>query len=226
MKQKAVLLSVVCCAAIFSMFVVLHKPNWVSGITDIHRKLQEAPPPVAHHHRCPSVKFIPPIKSRDHLGEILKLEKFKIGAELGVQTGEFSKVILEKWQVCEKYVMVDVWAHISSNYADMANVDDEKQNKLYAQSMGVLDDMKKKGYLNEGLACRNFTSNCFQNYPDHHFDFIYVDASHNYKVLVFSRFFIFFYFFPHTHLYFIVGRSAGSSSVVAKAEIWWNYGGT
>ncbi len=208
MSRNILLLSIFCCAALAV----------VSGAIDTqHRKLQAAEtevPPVTHHHHCPSLKFIPPIKSREHLGEILKEENLKIGAELGVQSGAYAREILDKWQVCEQYVMVDVWAHIP-NYVDAANVGNGRQNELYTSSMNVLEDMKKKGFLKEGLACRNYTSNCFQNYPDHHFDFIYVDASHNYKVLIFSRFFHFQLFSKFTIFYFFLGRSAGSSSVVA-----------
>ena len=149
------------------------------------RKLQITTVDESHHHHksagCHPLKFIPPFKTRVELGEILKNENKTFGAELGVQTGKFTDDLLSKWQIAHTYLLVDVWAK-QENYKDGANVDNNYQNQFFADTMKVVDSLKSKGFLKEAIVCRNFTSSCVLNYPDHYFDFIYVDARHDYKV--------------------------------------------
>jgi hypothetical protein len=92
-----------------------------------------------------------------------------IGAELGVQTGEsqpvapqvccgcrvcislspvgcanaggFSRALLDAWPSCKRFYLVDIWRH-QPNYKDWANVDDDKQNKLYNDAMKRLEPHK------------------------------------------------------------------------------------
>mmetsp|Transcript_23456 Transcript_23456/g.33580 ORF Transcript_23456/g.33580 Transcript_23456/m.33580 type:complete len:249 (+) Transcript_23456:53-799(+) len=103
-----------------------------------------------------------------------------IGVELGVQAGEFFESVAQKWQIADLYVLVDIWA-TQNNYADAANKDIKEQLQLMNLAISVGDKMKRNGYVKEVELCRNFTSECVNNYPDGYFDFIYVDARHDYK---------------------------------------------
>jgi hypothetical protein len=120
---------------------------------------------------------VPTFKVRDDLGKILQNEKgnFTKGIELGVQVGYYSHAILSHWSRCKEYHLVDLWAP-QENYKDYANVDQERQDQNYEATLTRLDEWKGKLHV-----CRNFTSTCVQRYKDEYFDFIYVDARHDFK---------------------------------------------
>lgn len=118
---------------------------------------------------------IPTFKTRSELGYISETLKFKRGVELGVQRGIYSKIVLDAWSSCEKYVLVDLWEH-QHNYDDVANKDNAEQESIMKTALLNVAPFKDKVEV-----CRNFTTVCALNYPDNYFDFIYVDARHDFK---------------------------------------------
>ena len=118
---------------------------------------------------------VPTFKARDDLGTILEAEGLHIGAELGVQRALFSKSLLSAWTSNREYHLVDVWAK-QDNYDDVANQEQSVQDKIYATAMENVKPWEGKIHV-----CRNFTTNCVQNYQDDYFDFVYVDARHDFK---------------------------------------------
>lgn len=106
---------------------------------------------------------VPTFKLRWDLGEIIEREGMTSGVELGVQRGIFSAEILDRWQSCNRYVLVDLWSEPNafkpevdarlSNYTDRVNIE----------------------------SCQDFTTSCAQKYAGQQFDYIYVDARHDYK---------------------------------------------
>lgn len=97
------------------------------------------------------------------------------GLELGVQRGHFSRVVLAHWSNVSTYVLVDPWAH-QSDYVDAANVDGRAQEQIMAEARANLEPWKDKlewvrKYSNEAVA----------NWEDCTFEFIYVDAQHDYE---------------------------------------------
>ena len=128
--------------------------------------------------RCPSVLTgpgVPTFKTRNDLGKIIKGENFTRGVELGVQRGIYSKTILSQWTSCAEYHLVDIWAK-QENYVDIANVDQRQQDEIYERAMQNTDLWREKIHV-----CRNYTTHCAILYDDEYFDFIYVDARHDYK---------------------------------------------
>ena len=79
------------------------------------------------------------------------------------------------WTNCTEYHLVDLWGH-QENYEDVANVDQASQEKIYQLAMRDLEEYKDKIHV-----CRNYTSVCVNNYDDEYFDYIYVDARHDFK---------------------------------------------
>lgn len=129
---------------------------------------------------CPDAplgpKPLPVMMSRAHIPNILQAEGgFRRGAELGVQRGLFSYHNLLVWPSAEEYVLVDLWAQ-QKNYQDDANVDAEVQESIMDFALRHLAKFKNKLKI-----CRNFTTSCAENYPDGYFDFVYVDARHDFK---------------------------------------------
>lgn len=128
---------------------------------------------------CPSMmkgQGVPTFKKRGELGRILQSEKgFTIGIELGVQRGLYSKQILSDWNHCSQYHLVDLWGH-QENYIDVANVNQEEQEKIYNEAIDNTKQWKEKIHI-----CRNYTTNCALTFDDEYFDFIYVDARHDFK---------------------------------------------
>ena len=118
---------------------------------------------------------VPTFMDRNQLGSILERENKTVGVELGVQGGYYSNIILSQWPSCREYHLVDLWAH-QENYEDLANADQAEQDRLYNESIENTKDWKDKIRI-----CRNYTSVCVEKMPDGHFDFVYVDARHDYK---------------------------------------------
>jgi hypothetical protein len=121
---------------------------------------------------------MPTFHVREELGMILKNLSFKIGAELGVQQGIFAFNTLKSWKTADRFVLVDIWAP-QQNYKDAANKWDHNANM--ALTDGRMKDAVSQKWVNKYTMCRNFTTSCVQNYDDLYFDYIYVDARHDYK---------------------------------------------
>ncbi|KAI2495870.1 methyltransferase domain-containing protein [Fragilaria crotonensis] len=118
---------------------------------------------------------VPTFMSRNNLGSILEKENMTVGVELGVQRGYFSSSTLDQWPSCKEFHLVDLWAH-QENYHDFANFDQAEQNNIYDEAIERTKPWKDKIHV-----CRNYTSVCVKNMPDGHFDYIYVDARHDFK---------------------------------------------
>ena len=114
--------------------------------------------------------------TRNDFGELLENEGAKIGVELGVQEGIFAEHTLKHWHSAEKYVLVDAWKPLE-NYEDLSNKKQTEHDKLYDKAMWRLSQ-----FHNVDIdVCRNFTSKCAIRFPNEYFDYIYVDARHDFK---------------------------------------------
>merc|ERR1712086_433937 len=61
------------------------------------------------------------------------------------------------------------------NYKDIANVAQDTHNEFYDETLEKLDPWKDKIRV-----CRNYTTSCAKLVEDDYFDFIYVDARHDF----------------------------------------------
>lgn len=130
---------------------------------------------------APASRFIPPIRTRAALGGLLRSFNLTGNAvELGVQYGAFTTLLLDGWRSCNLYVQVDAWTP-RSNYADNANRQTQRSHVRYRREA----QRRARHAVKQGLArhvrqCANLTSVCAGDFPDNSFDFIYVDARHDY----------------------------------------------
>lgn len=117
-------------------------------------------------------------KNRNDIGDILqrKSPKFKIGVEVGVQYGLYSKEILKRWSNCEKFYLVDAWQQLE-NYHDSCNVDNAKQVSVMEEAKRNTAFAKDKVVMVKSLSTEAAKKFALEGVK---FDFIYIDARHDY----------------------------------------------
>lgn len=103
------------------------------------------------------------------------VSRLQVQLQSALQKGSFAFHTLSNWPSCMKYVLVDLWQQ-QSNYADVANVDTTEQERIMRQAITTLARFRDKIEI-----CQNYTTVCTTRYPDNFFDYIYVDARHDYK---------------------------------------------
>ena len=129
---------------------------------------------------CPAPPIVPPIRYRDDLGPLLReLRLSGPGVELGVFRGFYTEILLSGWRTCSQYVQVDAWRPLA-NYADSGNRPTKVMQGFRSEAATTLRRMVDAGFAKSGVQCANFTTECAKKYPDGHFDFVYVDARHDY----------------------------------------------
>jgi len=113
------------------------------------------------------------INKREDFPKLLNENKLNgNGIEIGVQKGIYSEVLNKNWNF-KKLYLVDCWVHLY-NYEDVANVDNVKQNLNYKTVLNKFKDNNKIDII-KGLSVEAAIS-----FEDDYFDFIYLDARHNY----------------------------------------------
>jgi hypothetical protein len=83
--------------------------------------------------------------------------------------------MLSRWSSVSEYVLVDLWQS-QPNYADVADVSDELHNLNLEKTRDILQP-----FADKLTYCRNYTSACATRFEDGHFDFVYLDARHDFK---------------------------------------------
>eukprot|EP00211_Chloroparvula_japonica_P013992 CAMPEP_0119155028 /NCGR_PEP_ID=MMETSP1310-20130426/51538_1 /TAXON_ID=464262 /ORGANISM="Genus nov. species nov., Strain RCC2339" /LENGTH=242 /DNA_ID=CAMNT_0007147615 /DNA_START=299 /DNA_END=1024 /DNA_ORIENTATION=- len=129
-----------------------------------------------HNEHCNSRLPIPTFHHRNELGNILEEEHFLTGAEVGVQQGIFAERTLRTWPSCKKYVLIDLWMH-QEHYRDSANVPQDEHTARKQQTLERLSPFVEAGIIQ---VCQNFSTTCAKRFPDSFFDYIYIDARHDY----------------------------------------------
>ena len=97
----------------------------------------------------------------------------KVGAEVGVLKGEFSKQLLSAWS--GHLYLIDAWRHIPG-LVDLTNPDNNGQLNNFAHTfMAVYDFGARASIIREtSVAAANF-------FDDDSLDFVYLDAGHDQK---------------------------------------------
>jgi hypothetical protein len=88
--------------------------------------------------------------------------------------GHFAQKTLEAWKSAESYTLVDLWADVLVNYADGANVKQDKHEERMQKALTATAPWSGKRHV-----CRNFTTACAKTFADRSLDFVYVDARHS-----------------------------------------------
>lgn len=120
-----------------------------------------------------------PFRTRDMLGqELRRLGLRGVGVEVGVQSGHFTRLLLESWQTADLFIQVDLWSP-QTDYVDGANVGMLEQMIFMSQAREAAVAMRDRGFVREVAQCRNFSTVCAALIPDGALDFVYLDARHD-----------------------------------------------
>jgi|GEM_PF-1789190 len=114
------------------------------------------------------------INNRLQFGKLFSKMQFKgNGAEIGVQRGDFSAVIRDTWNA-GKIHLIDRWSFVE-DYIDVARLSYREQlnNYLYVVNR-FAEDFSINIY-------RMDSTEAALHFPDHFFDWIYIDADHTYE---------------------------------------------
>ena len=129
------------------------------------------PPPTPTREPTP----IPTLSNRDRLGSFLtNLGLVGNGVEVGVKRGVFSEKVMKEWKG-EHYYIVDIWKE-QENYVDVANVNQAVQESFMAEALSRVSPWKDRVTV-----VRNYSVLASKLFPEEFFDFVYLDARHNYE---------------------------------------------
>lgn len=131
---------------------------------------------------------MPPFEDRLDLARQLQSLGFKTGVELGVRRGDFSAAVLGVWPA-SRYVLVDAWMQLYSRQYVTDRFDQNLRDTLHKRIVrgGCTETFEAAATASRcGTVvqlCRNWTHVhvCAQQFSAGEFDFVYVDALHDYK---------------------------------------------
>lgn len=108
---------------------------------------------------------------------VMLAQKFPaaIGAEVGVQRGEYSEQLLKAG--VRFLHLVDLWAQ-QPDYFDIANVADAEHQKNFKETCERMVMFRERHYIHRGPSVRMSHS-----VKDDSLDFVYLDADHKYKAI-------------------------------------------
>lgn len=149
----------------------------IAAIAEYHRQALNGSPPAAVA-ATPSNRG--ELSSRDLLPHLLnKLGLTGAGAEVGVQTGEFSDHLLRHWKG-ERLYSIDPWREFpSADYLDIANVPQSQHDELYRTTIKRL-----MPFVARSVIWRLTSKEAAGLLPRESLDFCYLDGDHSYQAVV------------------------------------------
>ena len=131
------------------------------------------------------------VVNAQHRGDLIKLcnrlNLTRYAAEVGVFRGGFSRHNLRHWHG-EKYFMIDAWDFRANDSATSGGAPSPDKNtkisehneKNYRRALAnVKDWIPPQG--DRAIVLRLFSEAAVIRFPDRYFDFIYIDAGHEYR---------------------------------------------
>jgi tetratricopeptide (TPR) repeat protein len=117
------------------------------------------------------------LESRDVFPHLLnKLGLVGVGAEIGVQEGNYSKHLLNHWKGSLLY-SIDPWREFASHqYVDVANVQQSQHDDYYKETIRRLMPFQRRSVI-----WRLTSQQAADIIADHSLDFCYIDADHSYE---------------------------------------------
>ncbi len=115
------------------------------------------------------------VENRNQLSLLLnKLGLEGIGAEIGVEKGLYSEVLLG-YSKLKKLYLIDPWKHFEG-YNDPCNVNDGLQQQKFEETQKRLSK-----FIGRFEIVRMVSNDAVKLFADNSLDFVYIDANHSYK---------------------------------------------
>jgi len=116
------------------------------------------------------------VPARDELPALLNVRGLLgRGAEIGVKTGKYSDELLRHWRGAE-LVSIDPWLEADPDeYVDRSNVPQDQHERHYQETRERLAP-----YGDRSTIWRLMSVEAATKVDDHSFDFVYIDARHDY----------------------------------------------
>lgn len=125
----------------------------------------------------PILSEFPPVGRRlEFLHHLEKLPSFKTAIEVGVQKGILAKKSLDIWKSCTEYVLVDLWGK-EEGYNEPGTDTAADKNAYLQQTRDRMKPWVAKGIV-KFFVMRS--TDASKHLLDNHFDYIYLDARHDY----------------------------------------------
>jgi len=124
--------------------------------------------------RRPLIEEFPvPTRRNDIIGMLEKLQ-WKAAIEVGVQKGLFAKRMLDSWKSCTEYKLVDLWGH-EEGYKEPGDHSQEWHDTALSETKRRVNPYmdKVEFFIMRSTAAAKLIQ-------DDHFDFVYLDARHDY----------------------------------------------
>ena len=118
----------------------------------------------------------PELENRNQIHLLLEKLNYTRGVEIGVQRGVLAQKTLRKWKSCKHYALVDLWG-AEDGYVEPGDVQDtnEMKNSYLKEAKGRLRKYKR---ITDWYVMRS--TDAAKRFQDNYFDYIYVDARHDY----------------------------------------------
>jgi hypothetical protein len=115
------------------------------------------------------------IKLNDHrdsvIPKLLNEIDAKVGVEIGVFKGQFSKVLMEEWN--GTLYMIDPWRPLGEEYIDSSNHKDHLD--AYEQATNSI-----RGFEDRAFMLRGLSEQMVKLFANNSLDFVYIDGNHAY----------------------------------------------
>lgn len=113
------------------------------------------------------------IATREELHFIINDRGYKVGVEIGVESGKYLSYLIESTQMF--MYGVDCWQYIE-DYNDVANISNEQHIEHMKMAFENL-----KQYAGRCKLLRTFSVDAAKLFEDGSLDFVYIDANHTYE---------------------------------------------
>ena len=115
------------------------------------------------------------IKLNDHrdsvIPKLLNKIEAKVGVEIGVFKGQFSKVLMQEWN--GTLYMIDPWRPLGEEYIDSSNHKDHLD--AYEQATNSIKSFEDRAFMLRGLS-----EQMVKLFANNSLDFVYIDGNHAY----------------------------------------------
>lgn len=117
-----------------------------------------------------------PIERNAGLPSLFNELGFKVGAEIGVSKGRYSKWLLSKIKGLKLY-LIDPW-EVYGRYVEMNNAEGQRMyDDIYEQAK-----VRLKGKNVEFI--KKYSVDAVKDFPDESLDFVYIDANHTFEYVI------------------------------------------